>query len=238
MAIVGLRSLSRSTSVVMRDLRESGEPVVVTDHGHPIALLTPLTREQAPAIALAYAPELVAQREQADRDFAEGLGTPAGDLLAEFAREDAAVAQEDATGPASDAFASSAASSGGSSARTLLTREETGEIARTIARAIARQSGGEAGSRLPEAPREWALARSPSGARVLLAAELGTAVGEALLELTLAALGAEPIRRAAGITEEVSVSFAEVIDADDQASARVLRHLFADVTTETRYPQH
>lgn len=89
MPVVGLRQLSRETREVVEQLEADGEPVVVTRHGRPIAALTPLTDQQAAAVALAVVPELVASRERAAEAIAQGEGTPATELLAEFEIDDA-----------------------------------------------------------------------------------------------------------------------------------------------------
>lgn len=42
---VGVRELRQNLSVYLKAVRERGEAYVVTDHGHPVALLTPLPTE-------------------------------------------------------------------------------------------------------------------------------------------------------------------------------------------------
>ncbi|MCB7136113.1 type II toxin-antitoxin system Phd/YefM family antitoxin [Cellulosimicrobium marinum] len=79
---VGVRDLNQRTSAVLRMVRE-GTPVVVTDHGHPVARIVPITSspyerlvaegEYVPATASA----LVAPP-------AEAQGRPTADVLAEL----------------------------------------------------------------------------------------------------------------------------------------------------------
>lgn len=89
MPVVGLRQLSRETREVIEQLEKDGEPVVVTRHGKPIAALTPVSEQDAAALALAVVPEFVASRERAARAIEAGEGKPASELLAEFEAEDA-----------------------------------------------------------------------------------------------------------------------------------------------------
>lgn len=39
---VGVRELRQNLSVYLREIRDSGEPIEVTDRGHPVAVLAPL----------------------------------------------------------------------------------------------------------------------------------------------------------------------------------------------------
>jgi prevent-host-death family protein len=45
---VGVRELRQNLSVYLRRIRERGEPIEVTEHGRPVAVLSPLNGEQDP----------------------------------------------------------------------------------------------------------------------------------------------------------------------------------------------
>ncbi len=88
MPVVGLRDLSRKTHGVVEQLEKDGEPLVITRHGKPIAILSSVSEEQAAPLAFAIAPQLVADRERAAEEIEAGEGESASDLLAEFEAED------------------------------------------------------------------------------------------------------------------------------------------------------
>jgi prevent-host-death family protein len=98
MPVVGLRDLSRKTHDVVERLERDGEPLVVTRHGKPIAVLRSVSEEDAASLAFAVAPELVADRERAAAEIDQGEGEPATDLLAEFEAEE----EEDGKEPEPD----------------------------------------------------------------------------------------------------------------------------------------
>jgi prevent-host-death family protein len=57
MAFVGIRTLSRDTSRVIKDFEETGEPVILTREGKPIGALVPVDERQVEELVLATAPE-------------------------------------------------------------------------------------------------------------------------------------------------------------------------------------
>jgi prevent-host-death family protein len=58
MPVIGIRELSRETASVIEGLVESGEPVVVTKQGKPVAALTTVDPSQAQDLVLSLAPEI------------------------------------------------------------------------------------------------------------------------------------------------------------------------------------
>lgn len=101
MPIVGIRELSRETAGVIELLQNSGEPVVITKQGKPIATLAPVDEAEAQNLVLSLAPEIHEISSSADVDVsprktrsidevseelaAEALQTPDGRAaLAEF----------------------------------------------------------------------------------------------------------------------------------------------------------
>jgi prevent-host-death family protein len=57
--IVGVRELSRHVSRLVADVESTREPVVVTRHGRPIALVVPVDATALEDYVLAAAPEFV-----------------------------------------------------------------------------------------------------------------------------------------------------------------------------------
>jgi prevent-host-death family protein len=72
MPSVGIRKLGRSLSAVVREIRETGEPVVVTDRGRPVVLMVPIDEEQLEDFVLANAPAFATGMQSAEDDLASG----------------------------------------------------------------------------------------------------------------------------------------------------------------------
>jgi prevent-host-death family protein len=72
MPSVGIRKLGRSLSAVVREIRETGEPTVVTDRGRPVVLMVPIDQERLEDFVLASAPEFAAGMQSAEDDLASG----------------------------------------------------------------------------------------------------------------------------------------------------------------------
>jgi antitoxin YefM len=72
MAVVGIRKLANELSKHIELVEKTGEPVVITRHGKPIAAMQALDQERLEALVLATAPQFVEDLEQADRELAEG----------------------------------------------------------------------------------------------------------------------------------------------------------------------
>jgi len=58
MPVIGLRQLSRETSEVIQELLSSGEPVVITKKGWPVATLAPVDETQVQDLVLSLAPSI------------------------------------------------------------------------------------------------------------------------------------------------------------------------------------
>jgi prevent-host-death family protein len=72
MPSVGLRDLGRSLSAIVREVRDTGEPTVITDRGRPVALISPIDEDDLEDFILANAPAFVAGRVAADDEFRRG----------------------------------------------------------------------------------------------------------------------------------------------------------------------
>lgn len=89
MPVVGIRQLARNASAIIRDVRETKRPAVVTDRGKPVGVIYPFDEEDLDDYLLANLPGLAERLEQADRDIAEGKTIPLEELLTRFGVEDA-----------------------------------------------------------------------------------------------------------------------------------------------------
>ncbi len=89
MDTVGVRDLANRASAVLEQLEETGQPVLVTRHGRPVAVLSAIDEEAFHDYVLASAPEFVRDRSEAEDRWARGEqdGTPLEDVIAEFDRE-------------------------------------------------------------------------------------------------------------------------------------------------------
>jgi prevent-host-death family protein len=72
MPSIGIRELGRSLSAVVREIRQTREPTVVTDRGRPVVLMLPIDEAQLEDFVLANAPAFVASMQAADRELAAG----------------------------------------------------------------------------------------------------------------------------------------------------------------------
>ncbi|MBV9607317.1 MAG: type II toxin-antitoxin system Phd/YefM family antitoxin [Solirubrobacterales bacterium] len=96
---VGIRELSHSVSAVVSEVERTGEPVVITRHGHPAAAIFPVSGDRLQALILQLIPHLVRDGfARADEDLAAGRTYALEDVLAELDRldsEESGVADED-----------------------------------------------------------------------------------------------------------------------------------------------
>jgi prevent-host-death family protein len=76
MPAIGIRELGRSLSAVVREIRETGEPTVVTDRGRPVVLMVPIDEAQLEDFVLANAPAFVASMRAAEDELAAGQTRP------------------------------------------------------------------------------------------------------------------------------------------------------------------
>ena len=89
MQTVGVRELANRTSALLDSVEEAGEPVVVTRHGRPVAVLSAIEPEAFRDFVLAQAPEFSASRVETDADIERGaLGMPLDEVFAELDAED------------------------------------------------------------------------------------------------------------------------------------------------------
>ena len=72
MPSIGIRELGRSLSAVVREIRETGEPTVVTDRGRPVVLMLPIDEAQLEDFVLANAHAFVSGMQAADDELAAG----------------------------------------------------------------------------------------------------------------------------------------------------------------------
>ena len=76
MPAVSVRKLLRDASAVFGGLERDGEPVLITRRGRPVAALIPVDPEDAEAMILSAAPEMIESRRQAENARVEGRTTP------------------------------------------------------------------------------------------------------------------------------------------------------------------
>lgn len=84
MTTVGIRDLARRASAIVRDVRETGQPTIVTDRGRPVGVLYPIDPGALEDFVLANAPEFVASMHEADEDVAAGRTLPLDAVLADL----------------------------------------------------------------------------------------------------------------------------------------------------------
>lgn len=84
MAVVGIRELANGLSKYIEMVETTGEPLVITRHGKPIAAMQVLDQERLEALVLATAPQFVQDFERADRELAEGKTRSTDEVRAEL----------------------------------------------------------------------------------------------------------------------------------------------------------
>lgn len=93
---VGIRELSQSVSAVVAQVERTGEPVVITRHGHPAAAIFPVPGDRLQALTLELVPHLVRGGfKRADEDLAAGRTYSLDDVLAELDRIESAPEAEE-----------------------------------------------------------------------------------------------------------------------------------------------
>lgn len=97
MPVIGLRELSRKTGATVEQLEATGEPIIITKQGHPIAALVAVDRDRLQDLVLATAPEFVRSTKEADDALAAGITRPMSEVLADMADREAASGAADAT---------------------------------------------------------------------------------------------------------------------------------------------
>jgi prevent-host-death family protein len=81
---VGIRELGRNPSKVIAHLVEAGHPVIITDRGRPVAVLTPVDEGEVEDFILAHAEEFVRNRALADAALAVGRTHALTDVIDEL----------------------------------------------------------------------------------------------------------------------------------------------------------
>lgn len=88
MAIVKMRDLLRDPSTVFEALEKDDEPILLTRHGTPVAMLTRVSPTQATQAAMAALPEFVERRHFADQAMREGRTISSAELLERLASDE------------------------------------------------------------------------------------------------------------------------------------------------------
>jgi len=70
MGTIGIRDLSRNASQVIDQVSSTGNPMIVTKHGRPVAAVVAVDADALEDFVLATAPEYASDRRAADRDLA------------------------------------------------------------------------------------------------------------------------------------------------------------------------
>lgn len=83
MSAIAIRALANGASRVVREVQETGRPVVITNRGRPVAAIVPLTTEQLEDWVLANMPEFIESMNEADEDLAAGRTRSMADIFAD-----------------------------------------------------------------------------------------------------------------------------------------------------------
>ena len=87
MGTIGIRDLSRNASRVIDQVSSTGNPMIVTKHGRPVAAVVAVDPDALEDYVLATAPEYVAARRAADADLAAGRTRPAATVFEQVRRQ-------------------------------------------------------------------------------------------------------------------------------------------------------
>lgn len=88
MDTVGVRDLVNRASAILDQLQTDHQPVLVTNRGRPVAVLSAIDEDALHDFILAHAPEYTAGRHRAEAGIAAGNhGTPLADVIAELEGE-------------------------------------------------------------------------------------------------------------------------------------------------------
>jgi prevent-host-death family protein len=90
MQTYGIRELQRRSSEIVDELERTRRPALVTRHGKPVAVLSPIDVDALEDFILANAPEYVASMAEAEEDAREGRTRPLADIVAELEAADTA----------------------------------------------------------------------------------------------------------------------------------------------------
>jgi prevent-host-death family protein len=90
MQTYGIRELQRRSSEIVYELERSRRPALVTRHGKPVAVLSPIDEDALEDFILANAPEYVASMAEAEADARNGRTRSLDDVAAELDGADSA----------------------------------------------------------------------------------------------------------------------------------------------------
>lgn len=86
MDTVGVRELAERASAIVGNVIDSGQPVLVTKRGHPVAVVSAIDQDALHDYILAYTPEYTEDMRSAEREHAHGErhGQPLNEVIAEL----------------------------------------------------------------------------------------------------------------------------------------------------------
>lgn len=88
MPVLGIRDFSKTVSRSLETVIDTGEPLVLTKRGRPVAVVVPIDDERLEDFVLAHVPSFTAGMAAADDELRRGATTPLIDALDEIAREE------------------------------------------------------------------------------------------------------------------------------------------------------
>lgn len=86
MPLMGIREFAQKVSRHIDDVEKSGEPVVLTRHGRPVAALIPLNAEGFEDFVLSHLPEFTLGMRAANEELKRGETRPLDEVLDEIDR--------------------------------------------------------------------------------------------------------------------------------------------------------
>lgn len=84
MGMIGIRDLSRNASRVIDRVAGTGDPMIVTKHGRPVAAVIAVDPDALEDFLLATAPEYAAAIRAAESDLRAGRARPASEVFDEL----------------------------------------------------------------------------------------------------------------------------------------------------------
>jgi len=88
MPVIGVREFSSKVSRYIGQVEQTGEPLILTNHGRPIVAMMPLDADRLHALTVAAAPRLLADLAQADAALVAGQSRSMDELIAELDEQD------------------------------------------------------------------------------------------------------------------------------------------------------
>ncbi len=94
MDTIGIRELADRASSVVGEVERTGQPVIVTKRGRPVAVVSAIDEEALYDYVLAHAPEFVRDMREAEEDHAQGRSAsrPLHEVLADLDGEESRAA--------------------------------------------------------------------------------------------------------------------------------------------------